>query len=510
MKKRNNKNKLEDLFRSYFNNAEKVNRPAGWNQPPEEVWSGIQEGLAIEREAQRKFLFWKWLAVAASLLLLLSVFQLYKSNQQIQGLATQLAKNKEVVQKIQSDLKVLTEENIEEGFENFQVIDNQIVKHINDKEKLNVTSVPFKTKTTKEKTVFNNVNVVSATFNSKHVASNVPNNQLGAFHAASDVKLTNLEGQKSTIKQNTEMLNPLSKQERTVQTVSILDKKGGSIDKLAIANQKIDWTNLSIVPVLNKQPHFYLSVDYAPVLNTVKSKGFQLGRNEYFPRKEVQETAYNTGIQVGMTWGKGWSVETGLRYNSVKKSISHNRVITYDKLAEKLNNNGDYESRVNFQLGSSAGPTETDVSFARASSATVAEDTKIKMNIAFAHTSSYLDLPLLVKKEWSIGSLALGIKAGLLNRFLLDKSLSSQEVTIENKRFNTTTTSFRERSNPKNKNNYSAHYLAGIGLEYNFQTGLSMYVEPTFIRSIQPIIGLSDASLYTQSQMINVGVRYKY
>jgi len=302
----------------------------------------------------------------------------------------------------------------------------------------------------------------------------------------------------------------LSKQERTLESISNLEKMSVAINKLAIANRKIDWTGLPVVPVLKKQPQFYLSADYAPVLNTVRSKGFQFGGNEFFPRREVQETAYNTGLQVGMKWGKGWSMETGLRYNSVRKSINHNKVITYKKLQEKLNNNGDYVSTVNLQLGSSAGPMESEVSISRASSAIVEDNTKIKMNIAFAHASNHLDLPLLIKKEWAIGSLAVSIKTGLNNRFLLNKSSSSHKVTVENKRFNTTDITFRERSNSKSKNDYSTHYIVGMGLEYNFQTGLSMYAEPTFIRSMQPIIGLRDASLYTQSKMINIGLRYKY
>ena len=303
---------------------------------------------------------------------------------------------------------------------------------------------------------------------------------------------------------------PLAKQERTIPLISLLDKKVVAINKLEIKNRKIDWSNLAIVPVLKKRPQFYLSADYAPVWKTVKNRGFQFGRNEFFPRKEVQETAYNTGLQVGLKWGKGWSVETGLRYNAVKASIRHNKVVTYEQMQEKLNSNGDYESVVNMQFGSSAGAIETDVSFARATSATIETDAQIEIDIATSNTLSHLDLPLIVKKEWAIGSLALSIKAGLLNRFLIENSIALEEVTIDNNSFNTTATSFKKRQSTKNKDDYSAHYLAGIGVAYTFQPGLSMYVEPTFIRSVQPVIGLRDASLYTQSKMLNIGLRYTY
>ena len=277
---------------------------------------------------------------------------------------------------------------------------------------------------------------------------------------------------------------------------------------MKINHRTINGKIFPLVPKLQKRPRFYVAVDYAPISTTAKDKGIKLDKHEFIPRRETQQSAFTTGLQFGIKWHKGWSLETGLRYASINKLIQHNRTIPYQFLQERLNNSGEYESNISLQLGSAEGAVDTDILLARSAVSTVASDANININIAFNSDREYLDMPLLVKKEWAIGSFALSLKTGILNRFLLTKSFELQEIILDDGRFNSRVNNFRERINTKSSTNYTAHYLVGGGLAYAFQPSLSFYVEPTFVRSIQAVIGPRGTSIYTKNKMLNVGFRY--
>ncbi len=498
MKKKNPKDKLEDLFGGLFNDSRKIQQPAGWNVPSEDVWDNIQKELAPEKKRERKFVYWQWVAVAASVLLLLCVFQLYQSNQQIQGLSKQLAENDQAVQKIQADLQALNEQKTKRK----EQINAPIKETLNSSINTNITN------SITETTAFNNVNAAFKSFDAKFVSPSSPNKALGEATFESGIALVSVDKQKKVNRQNSDSNESLSKKEIPLNTVSLLEKLPISIHQLGIDNRTINWKNLPLIPKLKKRLRFYLAADYAPILTTVKDKGAKLDQHEFFPRRETQETAFTTGLQFGLKWSKGWSLETGLRYSSINKRIQHNRIIPYQSLQERLNNSGEYESNLNLQLGSAQGAIDTDISLARSAVSTVASNAKINMDITFNSNRNYLDIPLSIKKEWAIGSFALSLKAGLLNRFLLTKNFELQEITLNDSRFNSRTNNFGERPNTKSSTNYAVHCLAGVGLAYTFQSNLSFYLEPTFIRSMQPVIGPRGASIYTKNKMLNVGFRY--
>ena len=171
MKKKNPKDKLENLFGGLFNDSQKVQQPAGWNVPSENVWDTIQKGLASEKKQERKFLYWHWVAAAASVLLLLSAFQLYLFNQQIQDLSRQLAKNDQVTQKIQMDLQDLNEQKIQTAnSQNKQLPQN----NPNQGTSLNLATPIGKKQITKATAVFNNTNTTFKSFKSKFVSPSSP------------------------------------------------------------------------------------------------------------------------------------------------------------------------------------------------------------------------------------------------------------------------------------------------------------------------------------------------
>jgi len=503
MKRKNAKDKLENLFRSYFNDGRKGNQPEGWNVPSDDVWAHIQQGLKEQKQPQRKFLYWHWVAAAASILLLISIFQLYQSNQQIQALSKQLTDNNQAVQKIQADLQVFIAAKAQEQ----QKTPSRTNVVTNNEQKGNPAIYTNKDKTLQETTVFNNANAVDNSTYAKIVTASSPNSNLGEVSLKKNLLPNTI--QKRTEKTQIDDSNPPYLQKETaLSKLSPLPHLTDAIHPLELPIAPINWKNTSITPILKKQPRFYITADYAPVWNIAKSKGFQFGKHNFYPKREVQKTAHNAGLQFGIKWHKGWSVETGLRYNRVNTIIRHNKRIPYKFLQEKLTNNGYYESKVNLALGSSRGTLETNISLGRASVSVVEETTNLNMETTFASDISHLDIPLILKKEWTIGPLALSTKVGFLNRFLLARSFELQEITIDDTRFNPTTIAFRERKVPKSINNFSAHYLVGLGVAYQFRPGFSFYVEPTFTRSMGPVVGVKNASIFLESSALNIGFRY--
>ena len=197
------------------------------------------------------------------------------------------------------------------------------------------------------------------------------------------------------------------------------------------------------------------------------------------------------------------------RYTNSNKSAQHTGNIPYQLLEERLSNQGIYESTLNLQLGSSAGAIETEVVLSRSSATSIEEQTDLGLTITFSKSVTSLDIPLLVKKQWAIGHLGLNIRAGLLNRFIIDNNLETFNVTVNDARFQSRIEPNEERNSTNKLSTYSSNFLAGFGVEYQLQPKLSVYAEPTFVRSIQPIAKIGFADIFAEGTMVNFGIRYQ-
>lgn len=500
MKNNSSKNKLENYFRRRFNDSEKVNTPMGWNEPSDNVWERIQNGLKKEEQPQRKFLYWNWVAVAASIMFLISVLQLYYANQYIKILTEQLKENEEIIQKIQADLQALNHVARKQG------ISGTAKDHSlnTNKQLVKPTLLNNNPKTFKGKTAFNYVNADESQFKSTLSASVSPKNKLG------ETSLKEVNRHINLLEKSNNESNPSSLKGKTdvSKNVPLLNRQILPVASLSKLSPKIKSFNLSIIPAVKKKPRMYLSADFAPVQTIAKNKGFQFGIHDFFPKKEVQRTANALGFQVGLKWNNGWSLESGLRHTVINSTTNHSRMIAYQALQERLTNNGYYRSNISLQLGSSSGTFDTNVSLARASSISVETNTKISLDIEYATKRTLLDIPIVLRKEWKLGALSLSAKSGLIYRQLLHKSFELQTLKLNDIRFNSVVTAFQERRNNTIKNGSHMHYLVGFGCEYRLKPSLSAYLEPTFTRSIQPVNGQNGANIFIQSKMVNVGFRF--
>lgn len=498
MKNRHSNDNLEDLFRNSFNDQNKTNESEGWNIPSAQVWGQIESGLKEDKQPERKLLYWYWGATAASFLLLISVIQLYQYAKQIDNLSTQLHKNEQVVKNIQSQLRTLE-----------QTHDSKTIANSLEKKSINTTkkSISQSSNITKRNIVFNNAQPSKTFFHQQAIPLSPSSNSSleKVIKNGSPLASNRLPTPVGKVK------TPLSQPDQVV-TQKALSNPLKTLPKLTpllnVPQQSIE-VMAPITPTIAQSSNLYVGVEYAPTWTSIKRNISNNFPPNFFPAFEQQENSYAFGLKLGIPINPQWTVETGIQYLQSENTIQHNRAIPFHFLEERLNGQGNYESTFSLQLNSSAGAVETDVLISRNAASMVEEDARLDFDIQFSNRLTYVELPIILKRQLSHGRLGFNVKAGLVNRFLIQKSFDFQHIDIADERFQFQPRRVREQ--PKGRqgpSSYTANYLLGFGLAYKILPKMEVYVEPTFSRSIQPIVELGDVRMFSQTSSVNLGVRY--
>jgi len=133
--------------------------------------------------------------------------------------------------------------------------------------------------------------------------------------------------------------------------------------------------------------------------------------------------------------------------------------------------------------------------------------TPLSIRLAQSTQSRFVEIPLLVRKNWRFGKWSVGVKTGLLNRFNVSNTSESPNITVEDNEFEVLASEFRRDTSIEN-NKYTPQIIAGIGVEYFIQPNLSVYAEPSFSKSLRPTIDFGFASIQSQNMAMMVGMRY--
>lgn len=532
---KNNQDNLENLFNRRFNEEEAITQKEGWNVPADEVWERIHIGLNKEEEVTRRVVYWPLVAVAASFLLL-SIFPLYQSKQNMDLLAAKLESNEQVLKSMQQELMNVaanTRSQQKIAFQEKEVLNAGTI--LKESRVLAAEKMPI----TKREIVLTNspysdlsMQQPNRPFYREMKKPNAKKIGINATAQNNTKELTNSyviapplsgnaldKGVAVLNASNTETIakSISSTSSRTLAnaTSSHTRKNFSPLPNLPILPQELAINSPiqavvahpAIEPIAKKK--FYLAATIAPVWRTLNRKNTAADELINFRSRTIQQkSAFSAGIQAGMNLKNGWSVETGLRYTNTNNAVHNTTAITYQQVEEQLNKDGTYESNVNIQMDSPAGLTETVVVLSRDAISTVEEGTKIDLKFAFTNAQSFIDIPVLARKQWRVGNLGLGITAGLLNRFLLEKNFDLPTITLEDQRFNAQSMYISEKEGEKSTT-YSPYYLVGLDVEYEIYPGLYVFISPTLSNSIRPTIGADGADIYAMEKMLNMGVRYQ-
>ena len=135
----------------------------------------------------------------------------------------------------------------------------------------------------------------------------------------------------------------------------------------------------------------------------------------------------------------------------------------------------------------------------------------LDFKIAHANTIAYLDVPILLRKQWSKGRWGFMVKSGLLNRFELENNIKAPSVALDDSRFKVFEPQFIRSNRPRGNistASYLPYFVASIGVEFYLQSHLSIYLEPNFATTIKPLINFGFGRIHAQNNSLNMGMRY--
>lgn len=470
------KDSFEEFFHQSYKDSEVVNQAGDWNLPSDAVWEGIQEGMAEERKLSFAFLKWPWSAIAASYLLIMGGYQFIEQYTEENDLAT-LAITEVLVSddNFQNENVLRADEFIHPENIKEEKIEKRIVQNLN--ENWNVQAI-----------------------NSLDISK---------LHSES------LDFQKSDL--------PFSANENTVQSIGnqlIIKRKVPSkllnkeiVERLTTANfpklvsldakrQKLPLP--PITPMVKKSSNLYLSANYSTISETLKPSDLIFPLPLVSDKTELAK-GNSVGLDIGWTNKKGLGIETGIHYTHLTKETNINQLIPTPLNDTDLT----LDESIPLTLGWSDayGSKELIFQLQNDLNNSTANLTAANIQIKQWTQSRFIEIPLLMRKDWTIGKWSVSAKTGLLNRFNISNTFEAPTVTLEEAELDLVTNEFRPKVGIQN-NKYIPQLIAGIGVEYFIQPNLSVYVEPTFSRSLRPVIDFSFANIHSQNKAVTMGMRY--
>ena len=470
------KKDLEDFFNASFNDAELTNRAEDWNVPSNQVWEHIQAEIVEEKRLIPIVLDWKFMAIAASFMCLISTYDWYRDNGWLEEMPAKMAN-------IQKSIKA-NQSTFDQPLTSKEFLKNNAVA----KELASNNSLAFLRSI--EKTPTNNLSVIN---NNSTYATQIskPLERLDNISFESPPSQTKFAEKKKQY------------------SFLFLSKDLGSLSTKVTPLATLATT--SITPKLKRKQHWSVSADFSPLNQTIKGDSSPENQNVIasLEQEEIQEKAYAVGVQVDIPLGKNWTVETGVRMRQTENRIAFNQNVPVDHLVETINTTGNQESTLNIELTTSAGTVGTVLDLERSSTTNLANIENLNIAGNLTSTNTYVEVPITLKKELEKGKLSMNVKTGIWNRFRMNNRLDELQIEPQNAPFEKYSSDFKSKVPLDQPNWYSAHVVASVGLSYQLSEELSIYVEPTLTSSLSKIINTNKESRYAVGKMVNVGMRYE-
>ena len=449
------KDNFEDFFHESFSDSEVVKKAGDWNVPSEMVWDEIQEGLTEERKLSIAFLKWPWSAIAASYFLFVFGYQFLEKNV-----------DKTDIKEIAAVEATIAPTDINLELDATPSMDELIR--------------PDKGSTTNNIAFTTSINNLST----KQIAG-LDKQVIDAFEITENSLVVN-EAREGQEKWTSEPLD---------------FHFANNLINFESPEEKININ--SITPALKKSSSIYLAANYSIIsenskIYTASDTPTGLMRNE----KNAKGTS--VGVNVGWANKKGWAIETGVHYTQLENETVGRQTIPTEVLAANENSQG--VSNVDLTLNDAYGSSEIGLRLFNANNPSE-KGTPLSIRLAQSTQSRFVEIPLLVRKNWRFGKWSVGIKTGLLNRFNVSNASESPNITVEDNEFEVLASDFRRDTRIEN-NKYTPQIIAGIGVEYFIQPNLSVYAEPSFSKSLRPTIDFGFASIQSQNMAMMVGMRY--
>lgn len=522
---------LEAFFKKSLQKQSSKPRLDGWDTPDDTVWDEIATVVQPVERNDRRLLFFKWWAIAATLALLIIMYQLHSSHQRITTLTEQVEKNTMTIENIDSQLVTQSDKKSNDNLnktdlnKNLNPISEEANFHppqkINRQSSTNFATPP--------------INTITDNFNVSESITSLTQKHSTSSNTLLDTQSVSDGG--STF-DNTENINPIKQKNITdSSTVSQGSSENISNHNQDINNQSLADNELALLPSistslqtstsvlpnikpLNTTPldyfksQFYLGARtiFNASTRSLRSRDGGLDRIRRLREQEEERNKMSFGANIGFQFHKNWSLEIGVQQGKSTIRSLHKTELQFQRNLEQVNPANDrLESQYPLALSTSYGDVSTDISLSRSQGSTVRDGSVILVGIETSQDINYIDLPLLVKYQIQVGKLHLGAKTGLSMRLIGNSQVETLNIrTFPQVDFIRPQLARRITRALDKKPNSSLNYVVGLNMEYALTSQLRLALESIFTRSFKPVFAKGAVETFAQTASLQVGLNYYF
>lgn len=203
---------------------------------------------------------------------------------------------------------------------------------------------------------------------------------------------------------------------------------------------------------------------------------------------EAPDLSFITGATVGYKFTNNWSIESGFSYAQFSLQHRGQKQVRYTTVGEEMTASGNFEKQYSLDVGTSGGDVGTEIGLSRSPNTSIPENDFIPLFLKAKQNITFGNIPIIVRYQVGNDKWSFGLKAGVLNRFVLDGYLEIESVEVLRPGVQPILNDRIYKKRPLQKiNNYELDLLVGAGVNYHVTSKIWLAVEPTFTHSINPI-----------------------
>ncbi len=508
------KDNLEDFFKKGFEEGDLSSKDGDWDMPSDKVWDRLENELEDDRP-QGIIIPWKYLTLAATILLLFVSFLYFQIHQKNDNLLSEINYQKEKNENLQSKIDSFQNATINNNTSNIESFTNK-----NQKAQTATSldkDVPQAQKNTKflklENSQIGNASVSTSPSifwlkeeeKEKHELISTANENL-------TTKVLNNETDLTNTKQETTATANLENKERKQANKDLMPLPSLAFSKLK-EQQNISLSDKIFEPIKinnKKQTSFFVGTYIAPTKN----------RLTIVPKNRLQNRTIQKGnftpqlgIKVGVQTPSNWRFSLGAQTQRSKYAFSKLLRIPYTKVGASLDDRGNRKNEYDIELNTFLGSTSTVLQVVENTDTQEIEEgdfIPFKLD-AYAEKRS-ISVPIIAQKLFGEGPLQFSIKSGLIPTFVKTAvnvdGIETTDSRFKEARFERMT----DKEDLRNFQNTILDWTVGLGLHYAFNEHLKLDIEPSYQRTFGSIFTNPelDARSIPNAVSVNIGLNYYF
>lgn len=530
-------NNLDDFFKQSLDNEHYLSSNDGWDTPSNQVWNNIESsliapasGLFISRLSA------SILGITATILLLAMTYFMYQfqqevqeSKQEIEDLKQVIAQNNAILEDLKTTLlKPKTTDKTSQSLEKNNELNEVAFQKKADEMTRTTLFNPFFIK--KKQQQISTLQEVQQ--NNKTASLETPQSSIFTLDEEA-LSLFNKPKERIALlnpKYITQQLSRLGLQAKTTalkdnsfSNFNALNSKS-LVSKTLTSETELAFTTSPMVIRKSK-----VSSPWSVGVFNAPTWVFQSNSNRHnspspmpppAPTENIKPWEYqhsSIGTKLAWHFSPQFSLETGFNYLKVQKNQEVRHRIEYTDNDIDIMQNGDEQVHLAVPFVTDLGNTTIHFEANRdehshGGGGNPNHSHHEHINICFEADQSLSlgTIPLFLKYKTRGHKIRFTAKAGIAHQFLLQGRLNLSDIDLKDRDWRLSQQAGFRTIDLKRRINNRWHYSAGIGIETRLNSRVTLAVEPTFTRSMQPIVGHHEEKFYPMSFQTDIGLNYYF